>query len=143
MKMSVVELIKLGRRYLQLWPERQDLTQYFAEYRIIQLSRIIYRVLPGMTLCVLLLQLSLLELAQLPQVLVFSLFLASLPVQTLIMLGVKADTFLPPALAAWYKEGVARVNQQGGQFKLSLQKPRYIDLATLLNVSYQQSYHQE
>jgi hypothetical protein len=54
------------------------------------------------------------------------------------MLGVKADKFLPPALANWYREGVAKINQQGGNIKLSIQKPRYIDLAELLHLTYQQ-----
>ena len=60
----------------------------------------------------------------------------SMPIQALIMLGVKADKFLPPALSSWYKEGVARVNEQGGDIKLSMQRPRYFDLANLLNLTY-------
>jgi len=64
-------------------------------------------------------------------------FILSMPVQALVILGVKADKFLPPTLASWYKEGVAKFNENGGSIKLSVHKPRYIDLAYLLNVTYQ------
>jgi hypothetical protein len=72
----------------------------------------------------------------LPQAIVYALFILSIPVQAMVILGIKADKFLPPGLASWYKEAVAKMNQQGGQIKLSLTKPRYIDLASLLNSSY-------
>ena len=81
-------------------------------------------------------QLYLGSIAVLPQAVVYSLFILSIPVQALVTLGVKADKFLPPGLASWYKEGVAKVNEGGGQIKLSVHKPRYLDLAKLLNVTY-------
>ena len=62
-----------------------------------------------------------------------------MPVQALVILGVKADKILPPSLSTWYKEGVAKINEQGGNITLLLSKPRYIDLAKLLNLSYNQS----
>jgi len=76
----------------------------------------------------------------LPQALLYSLFLLSFPVQALIFMGLKADKFLPPALANWYKESVARVNQSGGDIKLSTQRPRYLDLAQLLNLTFNNRY---
>ena len=50
------------------------------------------------------------------------------------MLGSYADKYLPPSLAQWYKEGVAKYNQQGGEIELTMAKPRYIDLAHLINI---------
>jgi len=134
--MNVVEIVKLGRKYMQMWPEKSELVNYFAEYRMIQVSRLVCRYLPGIAFFVFIMQLYLGGVNFLPQALVYGIFILSIPVQALVMLGVKADKFLPPALAAWYKEGVAKFNQNGGDIKLSMQKPRYLDLAKLLNLSY-------
>ncbi|MDO6446133.1 terminus macrodomain insulation protein YfbV [Colwellia sp. 1_MG-2023] len=139
--MNVVEIIKLGLKYKQLWPEKVELASYFEEYRAIQVSRLVCRYLPGVALFVFIMQLYLGGLQQLPQSVLYAFFILSIPVQSLVMLGVKADKFLPPALAAWYKEGVAKINQSGGNIKLSVQKPRYFDLAKLLNVSYSGAHH--
>jgi len=117
MNMSVVDIIKLGRKYMNLWPQRVELASYFSEYRVVQVGRFACRYLPGLAVF-------------------YSLFILSIPVQALVTLGVKADKFLPPGLASWYKEGVAKVNESGGQIKLSVHKPRYLDLAMLLNVTY-------
>ncbi|GLX76881.1 UPF0208 membrane protein [Thalassotalea insulae] len=139
--MNVVEIVKLGRKYMQLWPEKAELASYFAEYRSIQVSRLACRYLPGIAIFVLVMQLYLGGLPQLPQSIVYTVFILSVPIQALVMLGVKADKYLPPALAAWYKEGVAKINQSGGQLKLSMGKPRYLDLAQLLHVSYANAHH--
>jgi len=136
MNMSVVDIIKLGRKYMQLWPEKVELASYFVEYRAVQVSRLVCRYLPGMALFVLIMQLYLGGMSMLAQSVVYSLFILTIPVQALVMLGMKADKFLPPSLANWYKEGVAKVNQKGGHIKLLVDKPRYFDLANLLNVSY-------
>lgn len=139
--MNVVEIIKLGQKYKQLWPEKPELASYFEEYRSIQVSRLVCRYLPGVALFVFIMQLYLGGIQQLPQSIVYAFFILTIPVQALVMLGVKADKFLPPALANWYKEGVAKINQSGGDIKLSVQKPRYFDLAQLLNVSYSGAHH--
>lgn len=136
MNMSVVEIIKLGRKYMQLWPERIELANYFVEYRAIQVSRLVCKYLPGIALFVFIMQLYLGGFTVLPQSVVYAVFMLSIPIQALVILGIKADKFLPPGLANWYKEAVAKVNQHGGHIKLSLQKPRYLDLANLLHISY-------
>ena len=46
MNMSLVELIKLGRKYMELWPQRAELGNYFAEYQAVQISRLAFRYLP-------------------------------------------------------------------------------------------------
>lgn len=136
MNMSVIELIKLGRQYMQLWPKRAELANYFAEYQAVQLGRLSFRYLPGLALFTFVFQLYFGTFALLPQALVYSLFILSIPVQALVILGVKADKHLPVSLASWYKESVAKMNEAGGSIKLSVHKPRFIDLAKLLNASY-------
>ncbi|NQY37911.1 MAG: DUF412 domain-containing protein [Alteromonadaceae bacterium] len=136
MNMSIFEIIKLGQKYMKLWPNKVVLVNYFAEYRAVQISRFVCRYFPVIAIVTFILQLYMGSSVILPQALVYAIFILSMPVQALIMLGVKADKFLPPTLASWYKEGVARVNESGGDIKLSLQKPRYFDLAHLLNLTY-------
>ena len=136
MNMSIFEIIKLGQKYMKLWPNKVVLVNYFAEYRAVQISRFVCRYFPVIAIVTFILQLYMGASVILPQALVYAIFILSMPVQALIMLGVKADKFLPPTLASWYKEGVARVNESGGDIKLSLQKPRYFDLAHLLNLTY-------
>ena len=136
--MSVFEIMKLGRQYLFLWPERNELAEYFSEYRRIQMSRLVYRYMPSLALFVFIMQLYFGSIDILPQALVYALFILSMPVQVLVMLGVKADKLLPPGLSAWYKEGVAKINERGGNIALSVNKPRYFDLAQLLDITYRQ-----
>jgi uncharacterized membrane protein YfbV (UPF0208 family) len=101
MKMSVVDIIKLGRKYMQLWPQRPELANYFDEYHAVQISRLSFKYLPGVAVFVFIMQLYLGSIALLPQAIVYSLFILTIPVQALVILGVKADKFLPPALASW------------------------------------------
>jgi uncharacterized membrane protein YfbV (UPF0208 family) len=137
MKLSVFEIIRLGRKYMHLWPERTELEQYFADYQAVKMSRLVCQIMPGLALFCFIVQLYLGSMAVLPQALLYSLFILSFPLQALMFMGVKADKFLPPALASWYKESVAKVNQSGGGVKLSTQRPRYLDLASLLNLTFQ------
>ena len=122
---------------MQLWPRRAELASYFSEYRIIVFSRLVFRYFPALAIFILILPVFLNAYTAYPHTFFYALFIASMPIQALVMLGVKADKFLPPSLASWYKEGVARVNEQGGNIKLSHSNPRYFDLAKLLNLSYQ------
>jgi uncharacterized protein len=137
--MSIYQLIKLGKKYLILWPEKSELANYFPEYRVIQLSRLVCRYFPRLALLSLVLQLYFGSLAILPQAVMYALFILTMPIQTLLMLGLKADQILPPSLALWYRETIAKVNENGGTMKLSMNNPRYLDLALLLKLSYQQA----
>ncbi len=141
MKLSVFEIIKLGRKYMHLWPERAELGQYFADYQAVKMSRLVCQVMPGLALFCFTIQLYLGSMTVLPQALLYSLCILSFPLQALMFMGVKADKFLPPALASWYKESVAKVNQSGGEVKLSTQRPRYLDLASLLNLTFQDKHN--
>jgi len=151
MNLSVVQLIKLGQRYIKLWPERAELAQYFADYRAVQSARFVCRYFPALALFTFIMQLYFasgyvtgsgnmnLAMNALPQALVYGMFLLSIPVQALVVLGVKADKFLPPALASWYRTGLEKAKEQGSQSKLidlTVSKPRYIDLAQLLQLTF-------
>jgi uncharacterized membrane protein YfbV (UPF0208 family) len=151
MNLSVVQLIKLGQRYINFWPEKAELARYFSEYQAVQSARFVYRYFPALALFVFIMQLYFASgfflgsgsianvLNALPQALVYGLFLLSIPFQALVVLGVKADKLLPPSLASWYRSGLEKAKEQGSQNNLTdlaIAKPRYIDLAQLLQLTY-------
>jgi len=168
MNISVVQLIKLGQKYLSLWPDRPELMRYFSDYQSVQSARFVCRYFPALALFTMIMQLYFASgyplgqgsinqaLNALPQALVYGLFLLSIPVQALVYSGVKADKLLPPALASWYHSGLEKVKQQDKEQskkqieqqrtkrcesdraieKLATYKPRYIDLAQLLQLTF-------
>ncbi|MCJ8297243.1 MAG: DUF412 domain-containing protein [Colwellia sp.] len=172
MNISVVQLIKLGKKYLSLWPDKPELTLYFEDYRGVQSARFVCRYFPALAMFTVIMQLYVASgypmgqgsisnaINALPQALVYGLFLISMPVQALVLSGVKADKLLPPSLASWYHSGLEKVKKQGKkQFseqgdhsndrnnghsysnknaiaKLATYKPRYIDLAQLLQLTF-------
>ena len=150
--MSVIQIIKLGQQYLDIWPENTELSHYFSDYQIIQSARFICRYFPALALFTFIMQLYFYSgypmgsgsinnaINALPQALVYGLFLLSIPLQTLVITGVKADKFLPPSLASWYRNGIKKAKEQnhGNQLnfsELTTTKPRYIDLAKLLKLT--------
>ena len=139
--MNIFEVVQLGQKYMKLWPERSEFSVYFEDYRVIQVSRFVYRYFPSLALLSIIGQLYFGSIAILPQALTYGIFILSMPLQALVMLGLKADKHLPPSLSSWYKEGVAKINEQGGNIKLLVHRPRYLDLAQLLNISYKNYSH--
>jgi uncharacterized membrane protein YfbV (UPF0208 family) len=154
MNLSVIQIIKLGQRYLNLWPERSEFSNYFADYQAIQAARFVCRYFPALALFTFIMQLYIGSgyfsgqgsitnvLNTLGQALVYGLFILSIPVQALVVLGVKADKFLPPSLASWYRNGIEKAKEQGIYHKLNeltVSKPRYIDLAQLLQLTFSRS----
>lgn len=157
MNISVVELIKLGQKYLAFWPEKPELNRYFQDYRAVQTARFICRYFPALALFTVIMQLYVASgypigqgsmnqaMKALPQALVYGIFLSSMPIQALVLAGVKADKLLPPSLASWYHSGLEKVKQQGAEQSnsqskvlnnLATYKPRYIDLAQLLQITF-------
>jgi uncharacterized membrane protein YfbV (UPF0208 family) len=109
MNISVVQLIKLGQKYLSLWPDKPELMRYFSDYRSVQSARFVCRYFPALALFTVIMQLYIASgyplgqgsinqtLNALPQALMYGLFLLSMPVQALVLSGVKADKLLPPS----------------------------------------------
>lgn len=151
MNLSVVQLIKLGQKYINFWPEKAELSRYFSDYQAVQSARFVCRYFPALALFIFIMQLYFSSgfflgsgsvtnvINALPQALVYGMFLLSIPVQALVVLGVKADKLLPPSLASWYRSGLDKAKEQGSQNKLAdltIAKPRYIDLAKLLQLTF-------
>ena len=69
MKLTVLEIISLGRKYMNLWPERAELEEYFAEYRVVKFSRLVCKIIPGLALFCLIMKLYFGSMGVLPQAL--------------------------------------------------------------------------
>ena len=134
-KMTLLEIILLGRKYLSLWPERKELINYFAEYHSILVSRFVCRYSKFFGVFIIALPYAANIFSYLNQSIVSALFILSMPIQVYIMLGLQADKYLPPSLASWYREGVAKV-KESSDIKLTVSNPKYLDLVNLLNLSY-------
>jgi uncharacterized membrane protein YfbV (UPF0208 family) len=148
MNKSIFDIIRSGQKFMNLWPKRPELVNYFAEYRSVVVSRYVCHTMPALAIFVMVIQLYLAGFEQLSQALVYGIFILSLPVQALLLLGKKAQQELPPALASWYREGVSKLKEQGStkriteqinkqNIQLSMKRPSYMELALLLNLIYQ------
>lgn len=129
--------LKSGQEYVKLWPEQPTLHSYFVEYRAVVVSRFSLKYCPYLALFAFSLPLMLIGSDKLPFAFFYGIFIASIPVQALLMMSKKAKEKLPLALASWYRQGVEKINQQENQPQFSLQNPTFNDLAKLLNFSFQ------
>ena len=57
MKLSFLEIILLGRKYINLWPTRTELGEYFADYQAVKVSRLVCKIMPGLALFCFIMQL--------------------------------------------------------------------------------------
>lgn len=136
MNKSIFDLIRLGRKFINYWPERAELGHYFSEYRAVMLTRMACRYLPMLAIIVFAVQVGLAGSDFVTQALLYFIFINSIPVQALLLMGHKSQQELPPSLASWYREGLNKLKEHGANVKLSLARPKYIDLAQLLDITY-------
>ncbi|WNC73775.1 terminus macrodomain insulation protein YfbV [Thalassotalea psychrophila] len=138
MQQSLLEQVKQGRHYVNLWPQRPELIQYFSEYRAVIVSRFVLKYGGALALLAFLMPILFIGIEQLKQSLVYSLFIGSLPVQALFLMNNKSKEKLPPSLANWYRSGVEKLKAKNDEGELIINKPTFLDLAKLLNISYSQ-----
>jgi uncharacterized membrane protein YfbV (UPF0208 family) len=74
----------------------------------------------------------------LPHAIVVALFAISLPLQGMWWLGHRSHSVLPPALAGWYRELHAKIVETGVALEPAKSKPRYKELAQILNRAFKQ-----
>ena len=139
MHKSLAQQVKQGKEYVDLWPQKPELTNYFSEYRAVIVSRFLFKYGAPLALVALLMPILTIGTEQIKQGIVYGLFMATLPVQALFMMYKKSEEKLPPSLASWYREGVEKIKQQEpmSEQSLSVNQPKFLDLAKLLNISYQ------
>ena len=130
---SVMSQVQTGRLYAKKWPMRKELAPLFAEFKVIKATELAITVMPILAMFTLFFQLNYLGSDFLPQAIASALFFISLPLQGLLWLGKRAQTPLEPAMHRWYNELHTKMVANGYQTQLNENKPRYLELANLLN----------
>ncbi|MBH0055643.1 DUF412 domain-containing protein [Pseudoalteromonas sp. SWXJZ94C] len=133
MQKSVMSQVQTGRLYAKKWPMRKELAPLFAEFKVIKATELAITVMPILAMFTLFFQLNYLGSDFLPQAIASALFFISLPLQGLLWLGKRAQTPLEPAMHKWYNELHTKMVANGYQTQLNENKPRYLELANLLN----------
>ena len=75
-------------------------------------------------------------MAFLPQAIAMGGMFLIIPLQGQIWLGHRANQELPPSLRAWYSDILQKMQEQGCQVALSNKAPRYMELAKLLKMAF-------
>ncbi|CAH0525366.1 terminus macrodomain insulation protein YfbV [Vibrio hippocampi] len=135
---SLTQSIKNGQKYMELWPMRKELTPLFPEQRIIKATKFGVKVMPAVAAISVLTQMAFSNAQAMPQAIIIALFAISLPIQGMWWLGNRSNTRLPPALATWYRELHQKVLETGYALEPAKSKPRYKELAMLLNRAFRQ-----
>ncbi|WP_413284071.1 terminus macrodomain insulation protein YfbV [Vibrio sp. MA40-2] len=130
--------LRSGQKYMDVWPMRKELSPIFPEHRIIKATRFGIKVMPAVAAISILIQMSFENTQAMPQAIVTALFAISLPLQGIWWLGNRSNTKLPPALAGWYRELHQKIQESGFAVEPIKQKPRYKELAVLLNRAFRQ-----
>lgn len=135
---GLIHNLRDGQNYMDLWPMRKELSPLFPEHRIIKATRFGIKVMPAVAAISLLWQMSFNNSQAIPQAVVVALFAISLPLQGMWWLGSRSNTKLPPALAGWYHELHQKIIESGFALEPARAKPRYKELATVLNRAFRQ-----
>lgn len=135
---GLIQSLKSGQKYMNTWPMRKELSPLFPEQRIIKATRFGVKVMPAVAAISVLFQMSFQNMQAMPQAIVIALFAISLPLQGMWWLGNRSNTKLPPALAGWYRELHQKVLESGFALEPIKAKPRYKELAIILNRAFRQ-----
>ncbi len=136
MKKTLIAQLQDGQQYLKLWPKAPELGAILPENRIVAATKMGIKVVPFIAVLSVLVQGISLGAEYLPQAITFALFLLSMPVQGLYWLGKRSNTYLPPSQASWFREIHSKMCENGHQPTVSQSRPRYAELAILLNEVY-------
>lgn len=137
-KAGIIHSLKDGQKYMDTWPMRKELNLLFPEPRIIKATRFAIKVMPAVAAISVLTQMTFHNAGAMPQAIVVALFAISLPLQGIWWLGHRANTQLPPALAHWYHELHEKIIETGFALEPAKSKPRYKELAAILNRAFRQ-----
>ncbi|MDX1676866.1 terminus macrodomain insulation protein YfbV [Arsukibacterium sp.] len=136
--MKLFALLREGRQYSQIWPVKPELNPVFPENKIIQLTNLAIRYLPGLAVLTAFIQLTLLGSAFTGQILAMMLFILSMPLQGLYWLGVRSSSRLPPSLVSWCRQLRQQMREHGVETTTVTEPRLYSDLAHTLAIAYKQ-----
>lgn len=131
-------LLKQGDHYLNTWPKQHCLYSLFIDSKVVCYTQLLVKLFPAFIVLIASLYFILPAYFTWPSTATFILFLIGLPVHCLLWLGKRSQQFLSPALFAWYIEISETLNGNKLENIVMLNKPRFIDLAKLLNKGFKQ-----
>lgn len=106
--MSLLKTFAQGQHYASLWP-RHAIVAALPEATVVPAVAFAARWMPALAVVNFLVQFNWQGSAMIPQAIVTSLFLLSIPLQGWYWLGKRAHTQLPPRLQQWYLELMAKL----------------------------------
>ncbi|MDN7124108.1 terminus macrodomain insulation protein YfbV [Pseudidiomarina terrestris] len=125
MSHSIWQVMQAGQRYAAIWPHHAVVAA-MTETRVVPAVKFAAQWMPAAGVVNFLVQWQWLGETLLPQAIVSSLFLLSLPIQGWFWLGRRALSELDPRLKHWYLELAQKLSVQPRS------KPTRMDLARLL-----------
>ena len=128
-----LDVIRQGDKYLQSWPKQRVLNCLFIDSKVTYYTRLSIAVMPAFLALVLFLAVIYPNFFSWPMLMTYLFFILGLPVQGLYWLGKRSQMLLPRKLLSWYGEIQSKL--QGSRYTqgVSVQPPRYMDLALLLS----------
>lgn len=136
MNKSVVELLKDGQQYMKTWPARKELYALFPDSRVVKATQFAAKIMPIVAVVSFCIQVQVLGFDFAPQAMAIALLMLSMPLQGYFWLGHRANQVMPIALQSWYRELESKLAIEGIEVRSSAPKPRYFELAYLLNKAF-------
>ncbi|MDA7746392.1 DUF412 domain-containing protein [Psychromonas sp.] len=126
-------LLKQGDYYLKTWPKQPCLYSLFIDSKMVCYTQLLIKLFPIFIVLVTSLYMVFPLYFSWPSTATFILFLIGLPVHCLLWLGKRSQQVLSPALFNWYLEISEVLNGKNLGQQVMIDKPRFLDLAKLLN----------
>lgn len=124
--MRFLKIFAQGQHYAALWP-RHAIVAALPEATVVPAVAFASRWMPALAVLNFLVQFHWQGAAMVPQAIITSLFLLSMPLQGWYWLGKRAHSQLPPRLQQWYLELMAKLGLQPQQ------QATYLALVVALN----------
>lgn len=125
MRKSIFQIFQDGQRYAHIWP-RHAVVAAMTESVVVPAVNFAARWLPPVAVINFVVQWQWQGESLLPQAIVTSLFILSLPLQGWYWLGRRANTQLTPQLKHWYQQLASKLKMEPRK------QPNYMDLAVML-----------
>ena len=138
MTQSVIQMFRDGQNYMNTWPSEKVLNPIFPEGKVIAATKLAMVSMPPIAIVSCFALLDAFGSSYLPQAFAIFAFFLSLPLQGLLWLGHRANQVLPPQLRNWYAEVHQKMREQGCHIASPQGRPRYMELATLLNKAFRE-----
>jgi len=130
------ELLKKGDFYLKTWPKQACLYSLFIDSKMVCYTQLLIKIFPIFIVLVASLYFTFPAYFSLASTVTFIVFMIGLPMHCFLWLGKRSEQVLSPALFSWYVEIIEALNGKQQGLQVMVDKPRFIDLAKLLNKAF-------